>query len=280
MKSKFTAILGAATAAAAIAGSIAPARAFSFGSADGQVFRFGEDTTVEFNLLETRGRNQSDFAVYEMTGMRTVTDKRTGEILFRPSGTLVKKLFSENLGGFDATTNRINPYASDLNWITGEIANASDTNGDWLGTAGTTYSVSQNRYTFLAGVDYFFGLSSIASASDRVNALYSGSKSQFAASGETATINLVGPDWILNNPNRTIPTKTITAEAGEALILMEDSDFWDNPWGDADYNDFVVSARVAAPEARVPEPGTTLALLGFGVVGLLGSRRHRHRENT
>lgn len=278
MKSGFTAILATATAAATVACFTAPARAFSLGSADGQVVRFGEDTTVEFNLLETRGRNQSDFAVYKLTGTRTVTDSRTGEIIFRPSGTLAKKLFSEDLGGFDATTTRINPYASDGNWITGEMANASDTNGDWLGTAGTTYSVSQNRFTFLAGVDYFFGVSSIAS--DRVNALYSGSKSKFAASGETAAINLVGPDWILNNPSRTIPTKTVTAEAGGALILMEDSDLWDSRWGDADYNDFVVSARVANPDARVPEPGTTLALLGFGTVGLLGSRRHRHRENS
>lgn len=279
MKLGFTAILGAATAAAAIACSIAPANAFSFGSRHSQVFRFEQDTTIEFNLLETRGRNQSDLAVYQLTGTRTVTDTRTGEVIFRPSGSLVKKLFSEDLGGFDATTYRINPYASDGNWITSEIAAASDTNGDWLGTAGKTYSVSKNSFTFQAGVDYFFGLSSYNSDPNSVNPLYSGSKSQFIASGETATINLVGPDWILNNPNRTIPTKTITAAPGEALILMEDSDFWDNRWGDADYNDFIVSARIVTPEARVPEPSMTLALLGFAAVGVLGSRRHRQREN-
>lgn len=236
MKTKLVASLTAAAAASAVASFSTPALAASLTPSNYGVngLKFDTDTTVQFDFLESHGMWQTALGVY------------------RKDGTLASTLFTEDLRGSDP--------------------GANDANNDWKGTCGLSMSNCTTTFTFLAGVEYKFGLRKYnPTTPDVVRAAYSvgsdANKAKFVYGG-SHTYNLQGPTWIQNNPGKTSLTATLSVGLDEVLTAMEDG-------YDKDYNDFIFKA---SPVKKVPEPSAMLGLLGTGVAGLLGVRRRRHRE--
>jgi hypothetical protein len=127
-------------------------------------------------------------------------------------------------------------------------------------------------FTFLAGVEYKFGLRRYNPATpDVIRTPYSvgsdANKAKFVYGG-SYTYNLQGPTWISQNRDKTSLTATLSVGLDEVLTAMEDG-------FDKDYNDFIFKA---SPVKKVPEPSAMLGLLGTGVAGLLGVRRRRSSE--
>jgi hypothetical protein len=237
-----------AAAATAIAGlvSAAPAQAISFGNSG---ILFEEDTTLEFNFLESHGWFQSDFGVIDSDGNTTV-------------------LFSE--------------------------AQRSDGSGpDNQGTCGLTVIECSAEFTFEAGKEYSLFLDSGTDvwqdydiySTDSKNASGLGFANQFKFFQGTSVI-----DNDLNEAYKSYNTSVDSALGqtagiqdanpfdGNVLIAVEDSRVIDDTengyYGHADYNDFLVTAKVA-----VPEPAT-IAGLGLVAGAMAVSRRRKTKQNS
>ena len=143
--------------------------------------------------------------------------------------------YQSAFGIYDASKNLVQNLLS-------EVQKSDNGNqNDWVGTCSVTVpSPCDVTYTFQAGTQYFLGLASQAAAT-----VFSGT--QF---------------------NGELPfTFTYNASTDTTVLNINDSYS-----GDTDYNDFIV----AASDVRaVPEPATVGAVLGVGVMALIGRRRQR-----
>lgn len=228
--------LVAVAAMTALVSVCAPAQAFSFlgttSNADGS-FSFAKDTKVQFDFFASHGAFKSDFFVYNPTA---TTEKNT-------------TLFSE----FQAK----DPGSNNKN--------------DSKGTCPTSVKPCTNTFTFAKGVSYFFGLTALNSKNKAEGTVFTGDKttsSKDAATAETFKFVNGGEkfvyytNYVHAQPLDKRASQEISVAPGTTLIAVNDS--WS---GDADYNDFIVTAK------SVPEPGTIGALLGVGALGFMGRRR-------
>jgi len=227
------------TAIAGSAISAMPAQAFSFGT---NGISFDEDTTVEFEVLQTYGAYKSDLKVYEVID---------GEI------------------------------ASDLGLLFGEVkaADVVDTNGrptsDPLGTAGNAVVGSPGYFTFEAGKTYTLGIENYGwwQNKETSNPFYTTMYSTTALNEDgmqRAVFGSMGGEE-LNEFNASMYTEG-DPFAGYVNISFDDSGNSD----DKDYQDFTLKAivdpeivgGVLSESASTPEPAT-LAGLGMVVGGML-----------
>ncbi len=155
--------------------------------------------------------------------------------------TFVKNLFSEKAPGYDAGSN--------------------DAKNDWLGSCGKTVANCTTTFDFLANTKYYLGLASQGAKTVFSNNLIA---TKFTYGGDSYTFNTQGPSWIAAHPKKAPTTKTISVDPAQALVAINDTDKID-----LDVNDMIIKAQA------VPEPGTVGALLGVGVLGLIG--RHRRK---
>jgi hypothetical protein len=227
-----------AAAATAIAGlvSAAPAQAFSFGTEE--YISFDQDTTIEFEFLRSHGWNQNVFGIQEV-GTGTLTE-----------------LFEE----------------SDRTWNRGTNDHQS------LPGGGETDFISTTKFTFEAGKDYnFFLVKDRTLNEDKVYSTTSDNAGdtltqRFKFLSDPSAV-LADMDFASNDLNVRLGHELATSAGTSAslssnplLIAVEDGN---NP--DGDYNDFLVSAKVA-----VPEPAT---LMGLGLVaGAMALSRRRKQD--
>lgn len=207
MSSKlFASLFAAATTVSSLFTFSAPAQAATLTPDNFGVntIKFAENTTVNFNFLESHGKRQTAFGVY-----------------LKETQKLVSTLFVEDLRASDPKSN--------------------DAKDDWQGTCEKTYSVCSSQFRFKAGVAYTFGIReynpnqadvvedpySIGNDANRAKYVYNGSY----------TFNTQGPTWISNNPGKQPAQKTITVDPGEIVVAMEDG-------ADSDYNDLIIKASV------------------------------------
>lgn len=224
--------------------SALPADAFTFGNSG---ILFDTDTTVNFEFLQSNGWWLGQFGV-----METATRNQTF-------------LISEDL--------RVNP------------GGGADTNS--LGTAGSGLAVENPlaNFTFKAGTEYSLFLASYDVNDPTINA------TQYST-------NLLNPGYYLNPDvprNLGDGTFEITGNAydnslngmiidGRQRTLFQGDlfsgmkiFFEDNStWGDNDFDDFVLSARIV-DSASVPEPATLAGLaVVAGAATLLRRRKQGH----
>ncbi|HBB32311.1 MAG TPA: hypothetical protein DDZ80_13310 [Cyanobacteria bacterium UBA8803] len=235
MNFKLVQNLSAAAAATTLVCLTASAQAASLTSSNfGKIVKFNSDQEIEFTFVESHGMWRSDLGIY------------TG------NNKLVKTLFSERNPGYDKGSN--------------------DAKNDWLGTCGKTVlptpgtSTCTTQFTFLAGVEYFFGLTG---SKGTVFSNTNPAATRFTYGDGSYTYNTQGPSWIEQNPGKKPTTNTIQVSIGQALLAINDSHTTDQ-----DVNDMLVSARAVQ---AVPEPGTVGALIGIGTLGLM---RRRQRKPT
>ncbi|NEQ41428.1 MAG: PEP-CTERM sorting domain-containing protein [Okeania sp. SIO3I5] len=235
------------TAIAGSAISAMPAQAFSFGSDNGIMFY--EDTTLEFELLQSYGGYKSDLKVYEAIDTDNdgiVDDVIAGEFLF---------------GEVKASDDAAGPTAAP--------------GSDPIGTAGNAVVGSPAYFTFEAGKTYTLALENYGywQNKDTENPFYptvysttalNPDGSQRAVFGSTGGSELSGFDafnYTEGNPFGNYLT-----------ISFDDAGNQD----DKDYQDFTLQAMVIDP-VSTPEPAT---LTGLGMVagGMFLSRFRKKQK--
>jgi hypothetical protein len=228
-----------AAAATAIAGlvSAAPAQAFTFNNSG---ISFNEDTTVNFDFVESHGWFQSNFGVIDSTGKQTV-------------------LFSE--------TKRSDGSGPDNQGTCGNTVLICSTAFKF--EAGKQYAFFLDSGTDVWG-DYDIY------SSDSMNASGLGFANQFKFLQGTSVIdNDLNEDYKYYNTSvnsalgQTGGIQNANPFAGPVLIAIEDS----GVNGHRDFNDFMVTAQVA-----VPEPAT-LAGLGM-IAGAMAMSRRRKTNHS
>ena len=198
-------------AATAIAGlvSAAPAQAFSFNNSG---ISFNEDTTVNFDFLESHGWFESNFGVIDSTGKQTVLFAETK----RSDGS-----GPDNQGTVGNTV--LNASAKFKFEAGKQYAFFLDSGTDvWRDY--DFYSTDSKKASFLGFANQFKFLQGTSVLSDLNYKYYSTSVN--SALGQTAGIQNANPF------------------AGPVLIAVEDS----GVNGHRDFNDFMVTAQVAVPE--------------------------------
>ena len=156
--------------------------------------------------------------------------------------TTVKFTFLESHGEYQSVFGIYDASKNLLQNLFSEVQKSDNGNqNDWTGTCDVTVpGPCEVNYTFQAGTQYFLGL-----ASQTVATVFSGT--QF---------------------NGQLPFQfTYNASTDTTVIAVNDSYI-----ADTDYNDFIVSA---SDVRAVPEPATVGAVLGVGVMALIGRRRQR-----
>lgn len=224
--------------------STLPANAFTFGNSG---ILFDTDTTVDFEFLQSNGWWLGQFGVAETSNLSQTF------------------LLSEN--------RRVNP--------------GSGVHNDSLGTVGSGLAVENPfaNFTFQAGTEYSFFLTSYDT--NDLSKTYT----QYSS-------NLLNPGWYKNgtgtgkqggetfmitdnnydsNLNGTILDGRQRALFQGDLVSGMNILFEDNTtWGDNDFDDFVVSARIVQ-SASVPEPATLTGLLVIaGAATLVRRRKQGH----
>lgn len=225
-----------AAAATAIAGlvSSAPAQAFSFNNSG---ISFNEDTTVNFEFLESHGWFKSNFGVIDSTGKQTVLFSETkrndnGGALDNQGTCGNTVLICSTAFKFEAGKQ----YAFFLDsgtdvWGDSDVYSTDSKNASGLGFA--------NQFKFLEGTSVLNDLN------------YKNYNTSVGSQlGQTAGIQNANPF------------------AGPVLIAVEDS----GVNGHRDFNDFMVTAQVA-----VPEPATLAGLgLVAGAMAMSRRRKTNH----
>ncbi|MDY6803415.1 MAG: PEP-CTERM sorting domain-containing protein [Cyanobacteriota bacterium] len=227
-------LTAAATTAIVGLASVAPALAASFGTSG---ISFDEDTTVEFEVLQTYGAYMSDLKVYEVID---------GQI------------------------------AGDLGLLFGEVqaADVVDANGrpssDPLGTAGNAVIGSPTYFTFEADKEYTLGVVNYGwwqnkeTDAPRYQTVYSTSilndnGTQRAVFDSTGGSELNGFDASMYTEGDVF---------GDWLNMSFDDG---GNQSDLDYQDFTFRAKV-----KTPEPAVLLGL-GVAVGGMFLTRRNKNK---
>ncbi len=242
MKTKLSILL---TAIAGGVVSAMPAQAFSFGTGG---ISFDEDTTLEFEVLQTYGRYRTDLRLYEVVD---------GEI-FADLGILFGEVQAADNMVWDPVDQRYEPT------------------NDPLGTAGNAVVGSPTTFTFEAGKEYSLGI---------VNYHFSqpnGLDPQYARSTfySTTALNEDGMQRAVFGSTGGIETGGFNAfmyadgnPFGSYLNISFD-DGGNND--DKDYQDFTFRAKVLEMEST-PEPAT-LAGLGIVAGGMFLSRSRKKQK--
>ncbi|KOR36271.1 hypothetical protein AM228_13690 [Planktothricoides sp. SR001] len=246
MNTKLFATAAAATTATALLGFAGAAQAFSFGN---NGMSFGQDTGVKFNFIQSNNWFKSTVSVYE------VTKDAKGKL----QTTLVADLFKEVKNSDNGSKN------------------------GFLGTIeGGAVQVVNTTVTFLANKVYALGLTSAnpdgtgtARTVFTMNALNigGGQRAVFEAphsqakNGNDGAALLNPGGYSVADPFQPHPTDPNRFKP--VSIGFEDI-YWNA--GDADYNDFIVTAEA-------PEP-LTIGGLVLGGAGLLAARRRRQGKQA
>lgn len=106
----------------------------------------------------------------------------------------------------------------------------------------------------------------LTSQIDQFNQQIAGVNGQISSLNQQIADNDLQMNQAVESYKASIPKKTILLALDQGLIAMNDS--WS---GDVDIQDFIVKASISS----VPEPKTSLAVLGVGVAGIWGLRRRR-----
>jgi hypothetical protein len=221
-------------------GSVTPADAFTFGNSG---ILFDTDTTIDFNFVQSHGWWFGDFGVQDLsTGLETLLISETRNV-DPGSG-----LHNDSKGTAGASLAVENPFAS------------------FTFKAGTQYSLVLNSYNVTAS----------RTRGDLANSVYS-----------TSALNnpFNDPRWnkpvTISNNNYQELLNGRSVKASDRVLFEGDLFsglklfFEDNGlYGDQDYDDFIVSARVA--QVSVPEPAT---LLGLGLVAGAMAFSRRRKES-
>ena len=233
-------LTAAATTAIVGLASVAPAQAASFGTSG---ISFDEDTTVEFELLQTYGGYKSDLRIYE---------------------------------AIDTNNDEIVDQVLDLGLLFGEVkaADVVDANGrpssDPLGTAGNAVIGSPTYFTFEADKQYTLGLENYG--------WWQNKETDAARYGTVYSTSILNDD----GTQRTVFDSTGGNEKDgfNASMYTEGDVFGD--WlnmsfddggnnNDVDYQDFTFRAKV-----KTPEPAVLLGL-GVAVGGMFLTRRNKNK---
>ncbi|AFY82286.1 PEP-CTERM sorting domain-containing protein [Oscillatoria acuminata] len=217
--------------------SVAPADAFTFGNSG---ILFDTDTTIDFNFVQSHGWWFGDFGVKDLsTGLETL---------------LISETLNANFG--------------------------SGLENDSKGTAGTGLAVENafSSFTFKADTEYSLVLNSYhvtqsRTRGDLANTVYSTSALNNPFNdprwNKQVTIGDNNYDPLFND--RTVKASDRVLFEGDLFsglkLFFEDNGLF----GDHDYDDFIVSAKLA--QVSVPEPAS---LLGLGLVaGAMAFSRRR-----
>ena len=237
MNTKFLSALTATAAATALFSTAAPAHAFSFGTGG---ISFAKQTKVTWEFKQSYGAYTSDLGVYSVDG---------GKASF------LETLFSE--------------------------VKSSDSGawGEWKGTPGNTVLNSIATFIFEANKTYTLGLKSVGLDGSNAGTVYS-----------TSALNSGGTQQaVFGKPNELLPLVIDPADttlfAGNPQSFTEGGSLFDKGGtaisfddrgngGDADFQDFTLTALAEVEAEAVPEP-MTMTGLALGLGGLLAARRRR-----
>lgn len=225
--------------------SAAPAEAFTFGNSG---IQFDTDTTVDFEFLQSHGWWKGQFGVVDTSSLNETF------------------LISE--------TRHVNP--------------GSGWQDDSKGTAGIGLAVENpfSSFTFKAGTEYsFFLRSHDVNDPSRTYTQYSNTllNPQWYRNGTGAgaigdgTFKISGNNYDSSLNNQIVDGRQRALFQGDVFssggttIFFEDN----TTWGNNDFDDFIVSARVVQAEA-VPEPAT---LMGLAVVAGSATLFRRRKQS-
>jgi hypothetical protein len=234
MNTKLFATAAAATTATVLLGFAGAAQAFSFGTGtDGM--SFGQDTGVKFNFIQSNGWFKSTLSVYEVNnGVATKVADLFKEVKNSDNGSKNGYLGTIEGGAVQVVNTTVTFLANKVYAL-----GLTSANPDGTGTARTVFSM--NALNVGGGQ----------------RAVFDAPHSQ-AKNGNDGAV-LFDSSKYSSGAN---PFKPVT-------IGFEDI-YW-NP-GDADYNDFIVTAEA-------PEP-LTIGGLALGGAGLLAARRRRQGKQA
>lgn len=220
--------------------STLPANAFTFGNSG---ILFDTDTTIDFEFLQSNGWWQGQFGVVETSNVSQTF------------------LISES--------RKVDP--------------GSGLHNDSKGTAGLGLAVENPlaNFTFKAGTEYSFFLTSYDTKDpSKTYTQYSSNllNPQWYRHGQgtgkqgNGTFMITGNDYDSSLKGTILDGRQRTLFDGDLFsgmnLLFEDN----TTWGDNDFDDFVVSARIAQ-SASVPEPATLTGLLVVAGAATLVRRR-------